>query len=384
MNHKRALLTFLSLGLGGLLLIATVNALLDPYHILHRPFWGQPRFSTNQRFQNAGLINSYLAADLGFDSVIIGTSLEDCYDVGRIQKRLGTARVLNLAVDSSTPLERGAIVERALETGKVRHVLWGVYENYADSVADRENTGYLFPFDLYRAPYSIRGLGAVIHYLLNASVLNESLTLAMGRSRWSTDLDGVYDWTAGNIKSRNFERFSNPDSMARHARSVADGKAAIALARQNLERARTMEFPALEKHLVQVVLRHPEVRFDLVLSPVSALFFHTLSPENLLRQMGLRLRLVRALGQAPNVRIFAFDDDWAVTENLANYRDPFHVNFHANERVVDAMAAGSRRLTPATVEGYVTRLLARLQGYQVFSDRGLSLWGAGNASGATQ
>jgi len=136
-----------------------------------------------------------------------------------------------------------------------------------------------------------------------------------------------------------------------------------------MERARNMDFPALDKHLVSIVLANPGVQFDLVFPPVSALNFHMLSTETLLRQMGLRLRVVQALGNAPNVRIFAFDDDWAVTENLAHYRDPFHVFHKANDRVVDMMSMNLHRLTPERIDTYVTGLLERLQSYTAYSNR---------------
>jgi hypothetical protein len=382
-NHKQSVLIFLAVSLGGLLLVAGVNAVVDPYHILHRPYWGQARFSINTRFQNAGLINSYLDADLGFDSVIIGTSLDECYNLARMQQKLGTAKVLNLAVESSTPQERSVVLERALSTGKVRRVLWGVYENYADTVPDRENAVYPFPFDLYQKPLSRVGLGGVIHHLLNASVLKESLALVTGRTRWSTDLSTAYDWTPLQIKSGGFARFSAPENLPGLAETVAQGKPSIAQARRELGRAGSLEFPALEKHLAQVVLRHPDVRFDLVFSPVSAVYFHTLGSEALLRQMGLRLRLVRTLAGAANVRIFGFDDDFEVTGNVTNYLDYYHVLYRANDRVVDAIAADRHRLTPETVEGYVTRLLDHLQAYQVYADREHSLWAAGNETKAT-
>jgi len=369
MQSKRAFLSFLILAFGGLGLVASVNALVDPYQILHRPLWGQALFSSNQRFQNAGLINSYLLGGLGYHGVIVGTSLEDCYDVGRMREKLGISGVLNLAVDSSLPRERGAILRRALDTGVVRYALVGLYENYADTKSNRENPKQPFPYELYHPPLSLEGVGGIIHYLLNATVFKESIVLTAGRSGWSTDLTTVYHWTQTQLKSKSFERFNSPERLLQHATSVAQGKEAIRQARRRMERARNMDFPALDKHLVSIVLANPGVQFDLVFPPVSALNFHMLSTETLLRQMGLRLRVVQALGNAPNVRIFAFDDDWAVTENLAHYRDPFHVFHKANDRVVDMMSMNLHRLTPERIDTYVTGLLERLQSYTAYSNR---------------
>lgn len=369
MHTRSAFLTFLILTLGGLCLVASINALVDPYQILHRPLWGQALFSSNQRFQNAGLINSYLEGELGYDGIIVGTSLDDCYNVGQIREKLGVSGVLNLAIDSSLPRERGAILRRALGTGAVRYALVGLYENYADTKPDRENPAQHFPYELYHPPLSLSGLGGVIHYLLNATVFKESMILVAGRSGWTEDLATAYHWTQAQLKSRSFDRFNSPDRLRQHASSVAQGKDAIRQAQWGVDRARSLDFPALDKHLVSEVLANPGVRFDLVFPPVSVLNFHMLSAEALLRQIGLRFHVVQALGNAPNVRIFAFDDDWAVTENLAHYRDPFHVYYKANDRVVDKMSMDMHRLTPENVDAYVAGLLDRFQNYSVISDK---------------
>jgi len=374
MQYKRAFLTLLAVILLGLAGGAGLNLLVDPFHLLHRPLWGPPRFSGNQRYQNAGLINSYLAADLGFDTLVIGTSLESAFGAARIKDKLGTGRVLVLTMDGSLPMERSALLERAFQTGKVRRVLWGVFHNYTDMESDRTSLEYAFPYGLYREPLSLPGLDALWHYLLNGWVFNKSVALVAGTSKWSTDMTGLYNWNAQKIRDRVFESFNSPESLAQHTMDLSRGKAMIAWARQNLAQAGEVPFPALDKHLVQVVQRHPEVRFDIVFTPLSALAFHLFTPAELMRQIGMQQHLVRVLGREPNVRIFAFQDDVEVTGNLANFWDTMHSSYLVSDRVVDAIAEDRHRLTPENVDAYLARFLDWLYHYEVYSDRERSLW----------
>ena len=109
---------------------ALLVLLVDPYHIYHKGFIKPVLFSTSERYQNAGLINSYLD---GHDAIIIGSSLSQNFDAEQVSRALGWKNTMRLTVNASTdemPQEHLQVLDKALSTGQIRHVLWEIHPQY--------------------------------------------------------------------------------------------------------------------------------------------------------------------------------------------------------------------------------------------------------------
>lgn len=396
MESRKTCLRFLAVALLLLGAVALANALVDPYQILHRSLLSRPLYSSKQSYQNLGLINSYLASADGYDTVVVGTSLDSGYAPEEIQARLGTGKALVLTMNGSTLREQAYVLEKALATGRVRRVLWGIFSSAADSQPDRLRGRYTFPFALYEGKP-----GGVAQYLLNLSTLKDGVEQLCGAKGWRPSAHAAYDWNPASIKDGSFQRYSTPEKLARHAEVVAQGKPALEAVLRGLDgwlpggsaQAAPQGFPAIDANLAPVLARHPEVRFDLVIPPLPALHFHertwkqelilagvqVYDEAGLTRQMAMRVHLAELAERLPNARLFAMDDDFEATGNLANYIDSWHFSHLVSNRVLDHIAKGEHRVTAQGAGEYVRRLLTGLIAYRLYSDRERSLWGRSSA-----
>ncbi|MEE8575133.1 MAG: hypothetical protein V3T30_06950, partial [Thermodesulfobacteriota bacterium] len=132
-----------------LILPSCLNYLVDPFQIYHTPFFRETTFLDNQRYQNPGLINSYLDSSKGYDSIIIGSSMTENFIPSEIQKTMGWGKVLKLSIAGGSNKARKLMVLKALQTGKVKNVIWEVFWRYGAPERDEFNREYRFPKYLY-------------------------------------------------------------------------------------------------------------------------------------------------------------------------------------------------------------------------------------------
>jgi len=135
-------------------------------------------------------------------------------------------------------------------------------------------------------------------------------------------------------------------------------------------------FPALDRFVVPFARRMAErgVPVDFIAPPYSLSaysFVDTLDfadrekADFFSSVMGLRLCLLQAVQGMGGVRMHAFDADFSVTDNLANYRDPIHLAHYASYKDIAArVAAGSDVLTLGKWPSYVSALRAAVVAYR--------------------
>jgi hypothetical protein len=87
-------------------------------------------------------------------------------------------------------------------------------------------------------------------------------------------------------------------------------------------------------------------------------------------QMMLRRCIVLALADIPGVEIFAFDDNAALSGDLANYRDPAHIQSDvAISNMLADMSRGQGRLDRENVEAYLGRMRTLVKAYRLYNSR---------------
>ncbi len=81
----------------------------------------------------------------------------------------------------------------------------------------------------------------------------------------------------------------------------------------------------------------------------------------------LRRCAVLAAGNLPHVTFHAFDDDWLVGD-LANYGDTAHLrSSQFAPFILGEIARGGHRVTPATVDRYVSQFRRKTIGYRGYN-----------------
>jgi hypothetical protein len=332
-NERRYLL---GLGLGilaPLLVVVAVNFVADPFRVFHAS-WFDATYPRDPRRLVPGLIRT-----TEYDAVLAGTSHCDNFLPSSVERTLGW-RALRITLPGSTFPEQRLAVETAIETGRVRHVLWGL-DLFAFYSGDDTEISASFPTELYRPSWR-----RPANYLLSLDTTRESLRVLAGRG--DRDLETRGAWHA------KFE-FSE-------AAALRNAVGQLAAAERQAAAAQRHGWAAVERHVAEslepLVRRHPEVEFRFVLPPISALGYladEFATGPGLAERLRFRELLCRRLSELPNVRLHDFETATEITHDLSRYMDLTHFGLPVNEWMLEQMAADSHRLTPATLADHQAR-----------------------------
>lgn len=338
-----------------ILIVAGFNFRVDPLQIYRRQSSAVPHFYKDQRFQNAGKLNSYLDE---YEAIIIGHSHTDNFLPSKVQEWLGWGRVLKLTIDGGMPRELFVMASKALKKGGISHVLWGVGNNFCGADPFAFNPRRMFPDFLYT-----KSIMDDIPYLLSLDIATFSWELLTGSSAWGTDLETLNYWMTNRVKS--YLQFNSKKNLAKLQGQLTTKRRKKKL-EQLPEAVRVRTFPNIEKNLLPLIRNYPETQFVFFLPPP-----YYLQLTNSVRYdqwLGLQKTLVEVTAQLPNVRIYGFDDCAFIGGNAANYRDMGHYHSGVNQFVLKAFSEDYQRLTTNNFAGYEARVRTNILSFEIVSD----------------
>jgi len=339
----------------------TIAILVDPFQIYHKSLFGTDKFTKNQRYQNAGVINSYLADKKeGFDSIILGTSMTENFDPTNVANKMNWDRTLSLSLSGGFPLEQEITARRALSTNNVRHVLWGIIPGaWSSQSANEWRKNKVFPEYLYD-----NNLSNDSPYLLSLSTLEYSTEIALNKSTiFTRNIDNRNLWYQRHLKL--FDKWNSPDNISKLKKLP---QLSGISPRSPLERSQ-FNYPSVDKHLTSVIQPHcnSAIDFNLVIVPSSRIGLKILGKKSFYRQLQLRRYLVENLQQCGNVAIFAFDLVDSITADLNNYKDYKHYRADINRHITEQIAKGNHRLTIENITEYENTLIEKVNTYELYS-----------------
>lgn len=309
-----AFLAFLALSIAG---IATFNYMVDPFQYyrvakLYRSIlWGGM-----QRHQNAGLARNFAE-----DTVVVGSSVTENF-LPRDIRALWGKPATKLSISGSTAHEQYLVLRAALQTGRVKNVFWGL------------DTGAF-----YLAPNAVRDDQAPFpwHMYRDDPVPNIEYLLALGTSRLSiaalrgygeTDFDAYHAWydkfefgAAVTIKAWG----GTCDSFKE---KYIDGQNPLAA---DLVEKRDR---SIRQNLVELIRAHPEVTFHLFLPPLATLIYIPAATGLLPVHLPFRQKLAEDVLEFRNVRLFDFQVDRLMSNDLSRFKDPLHFNLETTRQIV--------------------------------------------------
>lgn len=348
MIFKKKVYLFFSIVVFIIASIGLTNYIIDPFQIFHKHDY---RFYGNQRYQNVGLINSYLNSSDGYNSIIIGTSMTENFVPSEMENLLGWGKVLKLSARGSSLFTQKKTIDKALRTGKVKHVLWLLNSNSFQEhptklhASDRGFENLLYLYD--ENPFND------INYLLNFSTFNTSIAMIIN-GRQNRDIDRLYCWGNKNgRRTRGFNEFSS-DKNIKKLQSRFDYRFKK---NRSYEYAWNKPFPALDPILLSTIRDHPEVKFILALPPYS--FF----------RLGLhyphRFALIKSIldEKFTNVKIFGFDNEEFV-KNMYHYKDPAHYSEEINSYMIYKMSKNKNQITLENFDAYTKSVIDNLNSYK--------------------
>jgi hypothetical protein len=346
-RYRKWSLAVLTMTLGLLALLVSLNFAVDPLQF-YRKAWYEASFSTQQRYQNPGLAKHY-----DYDTIIVGTSMTENFLSSYVNARLG-GKTLKLSMSGATSKEQYMIAKLAIDTGKVKRVIWGVDYFALRGEPDRVRDEFgPFPHYFYdRNPFND------IKYLLNLDTTADTvkaLQAALGIIKPdNTDLERLNTWTQYT--------FSKKIVLAEWNKVMSGGSFVPS----------EYEFDNIKQNLneniIPLIQQNKEIQFILYYPPYSILqhrFFYEKSPALFENELATKRYLYEQVGSLPNVRIYDFQQDEEITFNLDNYKDLAHHSAKINEYIIDSIAAGTHRVDGNNLAETMEELRRQVESVQV-------------------
>ena len=370
MNHrKRAIVVFVIAAI-----IVVLPALLviyvDPFQIYHKPRIAGMALQENQRYQNAGLVNSYLA-DTGeaYDSVMIGTSMSQNFTGAMVSKTLSWQKPLRLFMPGALAEEQLAVLQHALDTGRVKHILLELHPFlYQDSYRQKKQLAadktLYFPRFLYNdtvlddAPY-----------IFNIDVLKMSwrlLTQAPAAQSSTTKLfnpETLGYWGRDENVHSDHLAFNAAENIAK----IKQQTAGFSVKAKSDDEIRAWDYPILSDSLLPLLSIYCNSDIDIVMYvPPWPRFRYQKSDKVTLRSLYMMRRLLEKTADCGNIHLYNFDL-LDFTGNLVYYKDEQHYLPEINQRILDHIARGEHRLTRDNIAQFENNFIEGLNRYVVYS-----------------
>lgn len=323
------------------LLVALVG-IVDPWQIFHEqttPF--TTRYWDNQRYTNAGIINTSLAKDEGKTIIWLGTSMTENFITTEVAELLGYDKAVRLCISGGSPYEQYAVFDHALKTGRIDTVLWEV-GNFIDGNEKRWRDDYKFPAYLYTDSFKDK-----LTYLTNLKAAEQSVNLLFGQGKWEVDIDKTSFWMDEHCKRGSFAGFLKQVNFD--------------LRTPKLNTQIEADFPLLAE-MKEYIRAHKEISFVLFLPPYS-MYYRQVNADQTGRYLAYIRKLVSLAEQETNVSLYGFDILPEITGNLANYIDPTHFGLGVSRFILKSINSGLFKLSKENVEGYIRVLTEQIQNY---------------------
>jgi hypothetical protein len=338
---------------------------IDPFQIYHRPWTRAQGFLANQRYQNAGLINSYLANPAeNYDSVIIGTSMSENFTGEDVSRILGWKKALRLPMAGAVAGEQLAVLSHALATGRVRHVLLEIHpflyqDPYHQTERQSEDKALYFPAYLYNETWFDDA-----PYVLNIDVLRLSWKVVTGRMERNTlTPENIGHWGDKTRVDNERREFNAPKNLEQ-LRAQTAGFHIDPLAEDDIGK---LGYPALDELLVPLLQRYcnQDTDFELFVPPWPR-FRYQKSTKMAVRSIYLLRHILKPISACANMHLYDFDNE-AWTGDLNYYKDEQHYLPSVNRELLIRMARHENEMNLDTIAAFERDLIDTLNHYTVTS-----------------
>jgi hypothetical protein len=346
--HKKWSITVFSITALLLMLIILLNYIVDPLQFYHKAFY-EPFYSKEQRYQLPGMAKNY-----DYDTIIIGSSMTENFIPSYIKRHLGF-NALKLSISGSSTREQYLIANLAMQTGKVKNVIWGIdyFALRGEPTRVRDEQGP-FPYYLYdQNPLND------IKYLLNIDTTNESINIITGQlrgeKREKTNLDLLYSWGSLTQFGRKtvLKLWENTDTSNAQASEEYES--------DNIKKN-------LRENVFNLVKNNPHINFYIYHPPYSILqhyYYYKVNRVLFENELYAKKYLFSELGSLKNVKIYDFQQDKNITFNLNNYKDLAHHSEKINDYIINAIAKNNYLVTKDNIDIYLKMLKLETENLKV-------------------
>ncbi|MBU5445289.1 copper amine oxidase N-terminal domain-containing protein [Paenibacillus sp. MSJ-34] len=337
--YRRTLGQFAVIAVSLTILICAVTYIFDPLQFYRKATFYTPVFSTEERYQNPGLAKNY-----DYDTIIIGTSMTQNFVPSYVDRVLG-GKTMKLSMEGSTANEHYLIAKRAIATGKVKRVLWGL--DYFSLKAPNKQDQESFPYYLYDDnPWND------IHYLFNISTAETAATSVAKQllsKEAANDLDMLNNWD-------RYAKYGQ-DQVLENWRNARNTEFSFQTNEEPLDFIKN----TFETNIISLIEQHPEIEFIVYYPPYTILRHQLWSQINEQRyenQLEMKKYMFERFHAFPNVKLYDFQADSDITYNLNAYKDLSHHSQAINETIIDSIARDDEkyRVTPQNIDRFISLL----------------------------
>jgi len=344
---------------------AIIPALLviyvDPFQIYHRAFIPKMGLSENQRYQNAGLINSYLRdPSQGYDSIALGTSMSANITSERIHSLFGWNKTVRLFTKGGGSREVTVIAERAIESGNVKHVLWEInpwnsLESYQLSLANEDFPTYLYDDSFFND----------LRYVFNIDSLRLSIEILQGdMSSNDRNLEDI--GTTLTDDDRHFY-FNEVEKEPLATGSIAWHPL---FEKWPKEKRESLSFLILDKDFYPVIdnLCNKDIEVVFYIPPYSKLQYaeQHATMDDIYAVIYMPRKILHRISSCKNMRLHAFDL-MSFTADINYYRDFMHYTALTNDGLLELMAQRKQEITLDTIDHYEDAFIDQLNSHRIYT-----------------
>jgi len=319
-------------GFGILIIICIVvgiNIVIDPFQIYKKATFHKTIFM-KEFYLNAGLIKQY-----DYDSVSVGSSMTQNFKIDELQEQLNFKKPIKLPVSGGSVVEHAMVLESAINTGKVKNVLFGL------DIFSLNNTGNRLPEYLYD-----NSVWNDYKYIFSIDTLKRSFTypflhLTISKTHPKLDYNLMFQWQHNYPESY----FSKEKVISAYiSRSVNLDNS------EDTDKITQDRMNGFNKYILKVVKDNPNIKFIFFYPPYSILTYKSMNKQNLDSFFEVKKFINMQLKSLPNVQIYDFQDDWDVITDLDNYKDITHYHSKINSYMLKQI---SNKEKLANIDDYI-------------------------------
>ncbi|MCL2739724.1 MAG: hypothetical protein FWE47_00810 [Oscillospiraceae bacterium] len=294
------------------ILIMLFVFIIDPLQFYRPATMYLPRFYGQERFQNPAIAHSFT-----YDTVVVGTSMSANVSLNTLRNAYGFEPIRQTFAGSSV-FEQQSGLSVALRTGQVKKVIWELnFTSFGGEVDKPKDSKAIFPSYLYNKTWLDD-----FKYLLDPVQIVRAWEIARD---WLPYNGGVMDYELEDLRKwGSWFNYSKEITMADF--NIRRDKGEFEPTGRLLERHSNEKLANnIAVNVVDIVRAYPDVEWIFCFAPFSALEHVIYDEQGIFeQQLNFRHGAYYSLRQLENVRIFDFQGDKAIVEDLSNYKDSMH------------------------------------------------------------
>ena len=317
LTGKKALKNFILWVAAGLLLVAGITVVFDPFYQYHGPLPGMKDVLFERESQVIGSIRHF-----SYDSVLLGSSVVENCDSSYLDNAYGI-KTLKVVKGSGSTADLMYYLGKAHEKQDIKRVFYGLDLFALKMPCEVTVVSQYSPNYLYTE--TILDDGA---YLFNKDVLLKKIPLMLAYSFADKNTGGhAYDWSEDKTfgPAKAMEAYAGPYVQSEE-KDFTDDKATIA---------------ANIALITEEIKSHPDTLYTVFFPPYSLLMWDDTCRQGELSEYCYMLdEALRTLLSYDNVEIYYFQTNTDIVCNLDLYMDKVHYSPDINQYMLTCMAQG--------------------------------------------